>query len=1190
MNFIDHTGHIFSLESYSMQPIGYEYDENKYIFWFDTEYGYKLSVNNYYFKPIRCLLPISDETTEVQFSVESNSKVFKLFGSKQIQQLLETKNNYKENINIDEDDFNEKSKAVLTNEDVLIINTIKEYSGKQYNVPHYVYYDDGIKIRYNGPKPEIVDGVRKGVVNFGPLSKEVMLYVDFDSIPINDESQCVHTIVNRKYIEGVHAPADELEGDVKSVVFNRNQRCVNMPYSAYKNTFLGDVEKDEFDFETIIVDGKTYVVENVYKHYALVPFYVVFNSMEEGVWETNLLIHTTIDEDEEWCPITIGAECVDEIEELVINGKNMGINLPKQIIKAVYQSSYYAEYPDERLYANKLKEYLMNFMQIKGEQGNFRSAINSLKWFGWGDKVTINKLWKTDNILQNKYIRDNFDISNDTIYSYQCFRNSTLVSLSVRTNQELDEGQHDFSQELWGEGKSTMENLFEKDVVIHYDEQDIDFYRGWFDYAFDELGLKLCALKYYYQKYFLPIHLNIGNASLEHQQHINDVKMITKACTMFTEVPVLTNEFINTKSETLGNKHYKILLPTDKYQYLMCQTHFIDSNYCEFNGSYKFGTVYDENIYYINDTVVNIPIQFEQDIVEQYYNCYLILTKDNTVVHECAFQFVQNLRNRDSIFRNFVIHPKTLNTVITGKQDAKYDLNYWVESDYVLYLRVNNVWYQYKFNMKFPEVNMHLGRLEYKYYLDTYPRFKDLYGKVNLFKQIDGFGKNDDNTEYIKFNSFMFQPDLVNINNMDFIKDLMWYTKENNLNYVNVEDMIEAGRCYFYIEYDGKQYIFAEDSTKVFVGENNSKVFTVAENSEVKIRRRSNGTYTLRIKHYEDPRTGIVGPMEVSGLTLKSTLYHDIKDYVNRYYTVTNNFVDDKYLNRCHLVDIYEEDEEGNFKPMYYKEPVTGDEVETIDDIAGKNLSFEDNSSPYVVGLYKTFFNNNGDSILDATYEVEGNYITLNRFGNMFYDLYLMHDKSQWYFVMISRTTIKNFTESALKFELQNSFTKHRATHKANVLTVSLDSKTGDRVCQLSCDESLSDEWTLKIVDNTHEEQKNYYLKYNRSDSKILINRLQYVDSEGVNHFETGDIIGCTLVNNNKLPFKLGLGSKWTFTPMSYGMVEESYVESPTEMAIVSIGNENVKYSKGYYTVTCNYSFDDFIQHGFEKKGKFRID
>ena len=474
-----------------------------------------------------------------------------------------------------------------------------------------------------------------------------------------------------------------------------------MPYSAYKNTFLGDSEKDEFDFETIIVDGKTYVVENVYKHYALVPFYVVFNSMEEGVWETNLLIHTTIDEDEEWCPITIGAECVDEIEELVINGKNMGINLPKQIIKAVYQSSYYTEYPDERLYANKLKEYLMNFMQIKGEQGNFRSAINSLKWFGWGDKVTINKLWKTDNILQNQYIRDNFDISNDTIYSYQCFRNSTLVSLSVRTNQELDEGQHDFSQELWGEGKPTMENLFEKDVVIHYDEQDIDFYRGWFDYAFDELGLKLCALKYYYQKYFLPIHLNIGNASLEHQQHINDIKMITKACTMFTEVPVLTNEFINTKSETLDNKHYKILLPTDKYQYLMCQTHFIDSNYCEFNGSYKFGTVYDEDIYYINDTVVNIPIQFEQDIVEQYYNCYLILTKDNTVVHECAFQFVQNLRNRDSIFRNFVIHPKTLNTVITGKQDAKYDLNYWVESDYVLYLRVNNVWYQYKFNIKY---------------------------------------------------------------------------------------------------------------------------------------------------------------------------------------------------------------------------------------------------------------------------------------------------------------------------------------------------------------------------------------------------------------------------------------------------------------------------------------------------------
>ena len=56
MQFIDHTGHIFSMPSYSMNPIGYEYEETNYIFWIDSEYSSKLSVDTYYMKPIRVLV------------------------------------------------------------------------------------------------------------------------------------------------------------------------------------------------------------------------------------------------------------------------------------------------------------------------------------------------------------------------------------------------------------------------------------------------------------------------------------------------------------------------------------------------------------------------------------------------------------------------------------------------------------------------------------------------------------------------------------------------------------------------------------------------------------------------------------------------------------------------------------------------------------------------------------------------------------------------------------------------------------------------------------------------------------------------------------------------------------------------------------------------------------------------------
>ena len=56
MEFIDHTGHIFSLPSYNEYPVGYEYDTNDYIFWINNEYTGRLSTETFYMKPIRPLL------------------------------------------------------------------------------------------------------------------------------------------------------------------------------------------------------------------------------------------------------------------------------------------------------------------------------------------------------------------------------------------------------------------------------------------------------------------------------------------------------------------------------------------------------------------------------------------------------------------------------------------------------------------------------------------------------------------------------------------------------------------------------------------------------------------------------------------------------------------------------------------------------------------------------------------------------------------------------------------------------------------------------------------------------------------------------------------------------------------------------------------------------------------------------
>ena len=73
----------------------------------------------------------------------------------------------------------------------------------------------------------------------------------------------------------------------------------------------------------------------------MIPFYVLGNVKEAGVWMTNLLITLSLGNRNIYCPITVGGTYVDEQEALVINGKNMGIDLPKDICRALYNISFW---------------------------------------------------------------------------------------------------------------------------------------------------------------------------------------------------------------------------------------------------------------------------------------------------------------------------------------------------------------------------------------------------------------------------------------------------------------------------------------------------------------------------------------------------------------------------------------------------------------------------------------------------------------------------------------------------------------------------------------------------------------------------------------------------------------------------------------------------------------------------------
>ena len=107
MEFIDHTGHIFTQKSYNDYPVGYEFETLPYIFWLNNQYTQNLSIDNYYMLPIRPLVENGRNGEIKAVSIKCNSNIFKLVASERIQKLQSL------TIELKEDSSDFKSELVI---------------------------------------------------------------------------------------------------------------------------------------------------------------------------------------------------------------------------------------------------------------------------------------------------------------------------------------------------------------------------------------------------------------------------------------------------------------------------------------------------------------------------------------------------------------------------------------------------------------------------------------------------------------------------------------------------------------------------------------------------------------------------------------------------------------------------------------------------------------------------------------------------------------------------------------------------------------------------------------------------------------------------------------------------------------------------------------------------------------------
>lgn len=634
MEFIDKTGHIFSLDNYK-DSIGYELKDSKYIFWINNPIGIPdLSVGLYYLEQITPYI---------------------------------SKNNL---LNI----FQTPNGAI----DINSVNYIKVS----------------------------VESERFSLLKYDEIKTGTNLTIDLNEI-----------------------------SDLKSISYSKDQFII-----------------DETSSDLIT------------------PFFVLAKSSDEGTFTSNILIEVNFDDNRSiYNVITVGGTFVGEDEKYTINVNNFGYSIPKEIINAVYQgelnlNNYQNNINnfDFTLYNTKLREYLLYNKTFKNNKGNYNSIKSHLDWFGWGADLTLTKLLKTDNQFLNQYLIRDYSSTGDSNTLIKRFIHSALINVRLESHEIL----YDYiekakiikrEKQIWnnynnwvGEGVVLTDNLFDKYVDVDLEDgSKLQYIEPFYKYSLNTILIKLAFLKYYYKKYFLPVHVDALSCDVNRRCFIPDIKFYTESKSSFT-TPMLLNSQNNFVK--IGNESSK---ETAETIYLTRSTRYVENNFIQFVRPTDNSS---KTLYEVKEMHARIPLSFFKDIDEYFaddtkedlnyiYNATIFVSKYNektkkySNVFSTTFVFTKNENgNTDSI----IIIPKT--------NGESHDTMWYDDEENVYRVDVNSngTWFSKVFKIEFPPVNFELGYLEYVYQIpgELQSPFSTKLGQV-----------------------FMREPDLVTTDNINFSQD-----------------------------------------------------------------------------------------------------------------------------------------------------------------------------------------------------------------------------------------------------------------------------------------------------------------------------------------------------------------------------------------------------------------------------------
>lgn len=263
-----------------------------------------------------------------------------------------------------------------------------------------------------------------------------------------------------------------------------------------KITVCGDID-EENDIIHIASIGKEYNGYYVHK------IYFIAKSQEAGEFREDFTVTTDAGEN---IVCTLGADFYNEDERLGISLKNFGMEAPSLVQRAIYDGNVHEEYQDNILINRKWKELLINYQDCLMNKGSYKSLINCLEWFGYGDTIRLTEYWRNawnNGTLYEQDIKDTiYNITKELLRS-----NAKTTYIGILLALQKINPTHRYDE------YEPIPEIVNRDNLLFF---------------ISDLCLKMTLLGNFFSTYFMPIHLDLIHCSIENLVFSTTLKILSE--------------------------------------------------------------------------------------------------------------------------------------------------------------------------------------------------------------------------------------------------------------------------------------------------------------------------------------------------------------------------------------------------------------------------------------------------------------------------------------------------------------------------------------------------------------------------------------------------------------------------------------------------------------------------------------